>query len=1095
MTDTERASGLSRRSKGRFALLAILVLLLASLTLFLGQNAAAVSITVPYATSVADADLDGNPATGTWADALSATIPLENGAASPYGSATLYAKHDGAFAYFRIDGSIDVPWVSAGGNRFWLGMQVSPTGTSHHGGATWDGTFFGLWDGSAYSPQPVYPPSAVDTNGFLKPPSKDAVQDAVGKMRYSGSAAPYGFTAEWKKMLNPGDANDLVLAADGATTYNFFVTTDSDGGGSNGGSIGHKGVTNSNTMRFAVPSGPNTPPQADLTSPNGGEVWSGGSSHRIWWNMSDPETATASLRVWVNYSSDGGTTYGPISGAQGLSGLSNPCSFAWTVPASTTSQAQVKVTVLDAQSSSAADSSLANFAVDATAPTVTALSPLDGATGVSVSTQARVSFSESMDAASAEQAFSLTRVDTGSPVAGTMAWSGNDLVFTPSSALAGGVVYRIQVAATAKDASNPGNPLGGASTSTFTTADTTPPTISSVSAAPSPQQAGGRVNVSAAVSDNGVVAEVWIEIRDPGSALVGNFSATFDAGTGRSFHDAAYAQPGTHGYRISAKDAAGNWNVATGTFAVVDTVPPTIQHVPVTQAVKDAPILISATITDVDAVADARVDYTDVLGSRSNVSMTLNGGLYEFSIPGQTQLGALTYFLWARDPTGNAERTPTYTVTVVGSDTVPPSIFNLAAVPAVQNATGIVNISASVTDNVAVQSVDVVVTDPPGQPVGNVSMSRLGATDTHYDERAYYALGTYTFTVWAVDGSSNAASASGSFRIVDLVAPVFQAVSAIPAAAEAGQVINISASVTDNVAVSEVRIALRGPTGGLLLDQALTASSGLYWINVVPTVLGNLTFLLTATDGAGNVATYSGNVSVTDTQPPVAVAGPDVTVWAGSTVTFNGSGSHDNFAIANFTWSFAYNGTPVLLYGVAAAFTFTTTGRFNVSLTVVDAAGLLGTSVMNVTVISDTTPPPAPGKLAVLSIAPACLRVTWEASAASDLVGYRVFRWNRTRASFDLIANLSADATTYTDCGLEDDTVYSYWVIAYDSTGNLSPPSPIDNGRTSVPVSTVSNLDPLYQSVVAILAVLVLILAVLWFEARGRKRPPGPKLP
>ena len=129
------------------------------------------------------------------------------------------------------------------------------------------------------------------------------------------------------------------------------------------------------------------------------------------------------------------------------------------------------------------------------------------------------------------------------------------------------------------------------------------------------------------------------------------------------------------------------------------------------------------------------------------------------------------------------------------------------------------------------------------------------------------------------------------------------------------------------------------------------------------------------------------------------------------------------------------------------------------------------------------------------SIAPACLRVTWEASAASDLVGYRVFRWNRTRASFDLIANLSADATTYTDCGLEDDTVYSYWVIAYDSTGNLSPPSPIDNGRTSVPVSTVSNLDPLYQSVVAILAVLVLILAVLWFEARGRKRPPGPKLP
>ncbi|MEK6988332.1 MAG: hypothetical protein AABX97_09645, partial [Candidatus Thermoplasmatota archaeon] len=88
-------------------MLAVMVIILASLTLFLGQSAAAVSITVPYATAVADADLDGNPATGAWGDALSATIPLENGDASAYGSATLYAKHDGPFAYFRIDGSID----------------------------------------------------------------------------------------------------------------------------------------------------------------------------------------------------------------------------------------------------------------------------------------------------------------------------------------------------------------------------------------------------------------------------------------------------------------------------------------------------------------------------------------------------------------------------------------------------------------------------------------------------------------------------------------------------------------------------------------------------------------------------------------------------------------------------------------------------------------------------------------------------------------------------------------------------------------------------------------------------------------------------
>jgi len=219
---------------------------------------AAVGITVPYSTTpVAESDLDGYPNTGTWSDALSTTIPLENGAAAPYGTATLYVKHDGKNVYYRIDGSIDTSWVSAAGNHFWLGMQASQTGTSHHGGGGgWDGVFFGLWDGTDYTPEPTYPPTPVDTNGFGKPPTKDNSQNALGAMRYSGSAAPFGFTAEWKKALNTGDTSDIALVADGTTTYNFFVTTDSDGGGSSGGNIDHSKITNLNTMKLA----PSAPP-------------------------------------------------------------------------------------------------------------------------------------------------------------------------------------------------------------------------------------------------------------------------------------------------------------------------------------------------------------------------------------------------------------------------------------------------------------------------------------------------------------------------------------------------------------------------------------------------------------------------------------------------------------------------------------------------------------------------------------------------------------------------------------------------------------------------------------------------------------------
>lgn len=1094
MRSGEAEHGVSREAMKRLALLMAVALALTVMTFSFASGVAAVSITVPYSSvPVADADLDGNPATGAWGDALSVIIPLENGAASPYGDATLYAKHDGTFFYFRIDGKIDVPWTSATGNHFWLGMQISPSSTSHHSGGTWDGVFFGLWDGTDYTPQPTYPPLPVDTNGFGKPPNSDAAQDAIGKMRYSGGSAPYSFTAEWKKKLNTGDANDIAYAADGTTSYNFFVTTDSNGKGSQGGSIGHNVVTNANTMKFAPVSAPNTPPTVDMTAPNGGEVWSGGNAHSIRWNMSDTETSTTSLKVWINYSTDGGLSYAPIAGAQGISGLSNPCSFIWTLPVIDTTQARVRVTIVDSQGASASDSSLANFAIDSTSPTA-AFNPSDGSTGVSTTTQVVVTFSENMNRSSVEQAFSLERLDTNGYVGGSITWSGNDMTFTPSSTLATGVVYRAQVNATAKDASDPGNSLGTTYTSTFTTADLVPPTISGVSATPSTQEAGGKVNVSASVSDNGMVSGVWIEVYEPGGALIGNYTVTYDSGSGRYFHEASYDHPGTYGFRLIAQDAAGNWNATGSTFSVVDTTPPTIQHTPVTEALKDSSTRITALITDVDSVSEARVDYTDVLGSRYNVSMTLNGTLYEFDIPGQPQLGNLTYFIWATDPSGNAARTPSYVVIVVGSDTSPPSISDVAAVPAIQNASLSVNISARVADNIALEGVGILIKDPQGQVIENITMMRLGASDVFYYERAYSALGVHSFLIWATDTSNNTASASGSFEIVDMMPPVFQYVLISPRVQEAGQPLNVSASVADNVAVTNVSVQIRNIAGDVILTTMMQGSSGVYWIETAMRTLGNFTILLSARDPADNVATYSGEAAIVDTTPPIAVVGPDMEVWIGSMVALDASSSYDNSAIVNFTWSFVYNGTDITLYGPAASFTFNLVGQYNITLKVVDAARLENTSVLKVTVITDTVAPSAPRSVLATPIAPACLKITWEVSESEDVAGYRVYRWNSTRANFELIADLPANATAYTDCGLEDNEVYSYWIVAFDLYGNLSPPSPVANGRTLAQIASAEGLEPFYQLIIAFLLVLTVLFAILWGKERRHEKPPQLKL-
>jgi len=253
------------------AVLIVGALLLGSVLLLAEKTAAAV-LTVPYVTNpVADADLDGNPATGDWSGAASTAIPLENGEPLSYGTATLYTKHNGTVAFFRIDGYVDVPWASATGNHFWLGWQMSPSGTAHHGTGTWDGALFGLWNGVDYAPAATSPPRPVDTNGFSKPPVADGSQDLVGAMATAGAAVPYAFTAEWRRTMDTGDPSDIVFVPDGATALNFFVTTDSDGDGSEGGAVAHNVVTNANTLIFGRPAGapPVIPAGALVCGPEG----------------------------------------------------------------------------------------------------------------------------------------------------------------------------------------------------------------------------------------------------------------------------------------------------------------------------------------------------------------------------------------------------------------------------------------------------------------------------------------------------------------------------------------------------------------------------------------------------------------------------------------------------------------------------------------------------------------------------------------------------------------------------------------------------------------------------------------------------------
>jgi len=107
---------------------------------------------------------------------------------------------------------------------------------------------------------------------------------------------------------------------------------------------------------------------------------------------------------------------------------------------------------------------------DTTPPTVTGNEPTG--TNVPVMTVITVTFDESMNTTSVEDAFSIAP-----SVAGTLSWSGDTMTFTPDSDLTSDTTYEITIGTGAEDLA--GNPLAAAYTWDFTTAepDTTAPTV------------------------------------------------------------------------------------------------------------------------------------------------------------------------------------------------------------------------------------------------------------------------------------------------------------------------------------------------------------------------------------------------------------------------------------------------------------------------------------------------------------------------------------------------------------------------------------------------------------------------------------------
>ena len=633
-------------------------------------------------------------------------------------------------------------------------------------------------------------------------------------------------------------------------------------------------VTGNGVPTVTISQPPGTPPQ----------TWSGASSHTIAWTMSDPDNLPSQLTAWVNYSynagANGGTIAGPLLGVM---------SVPWFVPIIDATDVQVTVEVLDPAGAKGTDTNAVPN-VDSTQPTVTGTIPTNGASGVPTNTFLEVTFSEPMNRPTAEGSVTLCRMPGCVAVPMTVTtWTGNTLRMQPTAALAADTQYQGTVSTAARDASDPGNALLAPHVWSFRTANS-PPTASVGAPSAASRWTGGTPHdVTWTATDPDEPSSsllVWVNVSLTGTAPWTAIAGPVTGDTGTTPWAVPLADVATARVNVTVVDAGGARTSALSAAFAIDSTAPTVQGTSPGGGATGVPTNANLVITFSERMDEAATGTAAVVGLQpaaggawSLLTFTWDPTSMVLTANPAADLAPLTaYRLFvngtaqdASDP-GNGMGTGTTVdfTTASGADTTPPQIADAAANPATQTPGGAVEISANVTDDVAIASVAVNVTRPDASTT-NLTMA-LGTGARYAASAAWTQVGTHAFVVWASDTSGHWASAGGSFAITAAGDTTPPAITHTPPAGPhyAGTAITIRVTVADAGGVSQVRIDYVAPDGTPANVTVALEAGDVYALAITPATTGTLRYHFYAVDDAGNVAVSPEYTLTVVARPPAA---------------------------------------------------------------------------------------------------------------------------------------------------------------------------------------------------------------------------------
>ncbi|MFX1243240.1 MAG: hypothetical protein ACFFA7_18490, partial [Promethearchaeota archaeon] len=382
---------------------------------------------------------------------------------------------------------------------------------------------------------------------------------------------------------------------------------------------------------------------------------------------------------------------------------------------------------------------------------------------------------------------------------------------------------------------------------TITVEESYGPIIENLTKSEDPLELGNNITISVDVFDNETsVSTVFIELDNVNHTMTHMGVNTYEYNWTRF-------NVGLVRFVIYANDSLDNWNSYSGSFDIVDTTPPMIGNLSVSENPLELGDTVSITVncTDISSINIVKIEYL----SSNHTMLNLTGEIWQYNIWTPVTTGNLTYIIWVEDNNNNWASISDW---ILVQDTTPPIYSDLTESANIIELGEQLTISINATDLADIKRVSIEF------ETSNHTMTNIGGDIWQYNSWAPTSIGNYTYTIYIKDNNDNLNYISSSILFQDTTNPIYSNLYESADPLELGNNPIIRIDVTDFAGINQTYLEFEGT------NHTMTHIYGDTWQydSWTPNNWVVYQYRIHMEDKSGNWNSLINNITVQDTTPP-----------------------------------------------------------------------------------------------------------------------------------------------------------------------------------------------------------------------------------